>query len=188
MRNMVILSRVGILLIAAWTVTSGAQAQTQTPGSGREGYAPGGLEYRIVHIRRHAGRFTHTFFASENETVPYLFIGEPRAGTTAPHLLVGGGVVGGAEHMTAGHHLAGRAGHPVSHIPLQGERGETLAPQVEAVGGDESDQGAAATDQPDPTANPSSQRPPGAAGPGRPVAGWSGPGLPGPGRPASPGW
>jgi hypothetical protein len=42
--------------------------------------------------------------------------------------------------------------------------------------------GGAATAQPDPTANPSFQRPPGAAGPGWRNLGWSGPGLPGPGR------
>ena len=37
-----------------------------------------------------------------------------------------------------------------------------------------------------PRVSPWSPRPPGAAGPGRRVSGWSGPGLPGPGRPAEP--
>ena len=59
---------------------------------------------------------------------------------------------GGAEHTTAGHHLAGRAGHPVSRVP--GRAGETLIPQQEVLGNDESDQEGAATTQPAPDATP----------------------------------
>jgi hypothetical protein len=185
MRNHLIVGRVGILSMAAWTMTLDARAQGH--GSGHDTYVQGGLEYRIVHISRHAGRFGHTFFATEPETVPYLFIGAPGLGSAALGTFTGGAVVGGEEHVTA-RHLTGPAGHSLAHVVVQDERGEPLSPQPEAPSALGSDQEGAATAQPDPAASPISQRPPGAAGPGRPVAGWSGPGLAGPGRPASPGW
>lgn len=174
--------------MAAGTVTSDAQLQGR--GSGRDTYVQGDLEYRIVHIRRHAGRFGHTFFATEAETVPYLFVGEPGSGAAAPGMFTGIAVVGvgvsGAEQRTAGHPV-GPASHPQAHVSVCAEQGEPSTSQPAAAGADESDRTGGATAQPDPGASPVSQRPPGALGPGRPVFGWSGPGLPGPGQAASPG-
>jgi hypothetical protein len=69
-----------------------------------------------------------------------------------------------------------------------GEQGKGLIPQATASHAAESDQSGAATAQPNPTASPSSPRPPGTTGPGRRMAGTSGPGLPGPGRRITPRW
>jgi hypothetical protein len=168
-------------------VTACAQAQTPVRGTANDKYLQGGLQYRIVHISHHAGRFGHTFFATQTEIVPYLFIAGPGPGSAAPGMFIGLAVVGGAEHMTAGH-FVGPASHPVAHAAVRVDQREASISQPTAPGADESDQEGAATAQPDPTASPVSARPPGVAGPGRPVSGWSGPGLPGPGRPASPGW
>jgi hypothetical protein len=188
MRKMLVLGYVGILSMAAGTVTSDAQLQGR--GTGRDTYIQGDLEYRIVQIRRHAGRFGHTVFATEAETVPYLFIGEPRSGPAAPGILTSIAVVGmgagGAEQTTAGHPV-GPASHTQTRVGVRTEQGEPLTSQPAAAGADESDQTGGATAQPDPGASPVWQRPPGALGPGRPVLGWSGPGLPGPGRAAFPG-
>ncbi len=187
MRKMLVLGCVGILSMAAGTATSDAQLQGR--GSGRDTYAEGELEYRIIRMRRHAGRFQHTFFATEVEIVPYLFIGEPRGATAPPGMFIGIPLVGmgGPEHMTAGHPV-GPASHTQTRVGLRAEQAEPLTSQPAAAGADESDQTGGATAQPDPGASPVSQLPPGAMGPGRPVFGWSGPGLPGPGQAASPGW
>jgi hypothetical protein len=108
-------------------------------------------------------------------------------GPAAPGMFIGGAFAGETEHMTAGH-LAGAAGHPLARVPARLEKGQPLISELTAPGGGDSDDLGAATAQPNLTANPSWARPPGAGGPGRPVAGWLGPGLPGPGRPASVGW
>jgi hypothetical protein len=102
-------------------------------------------------------------------------------------MLIGDLVVGGPEHLIAGH-LVGPTIHPLTHVAVRFEAGEAVNPQPTVPGAAESDQAGAATAEPDPTASPLPPRPPGAAGPGRPVSGWSSPGLPGPGRPASPRW
>ena len=122
------------------------------------------------------------------ETILALFWGTG-TGFPEPGMPEGGGLgVGGPEHMIAGHPV-GPAIHPLTHVAVRVERGEAVIPQPTAPGAAESDQAGAATAQPNPpTASPLPPRPPGAAGPGRPVSGWSGPGLPGPGRPASPRW
>jgi hypothetical protein len=175
------------LIISIAAATAALDARAQGHGSGRETYLQGGLEYRIVHVQRHAGRFMHTFFATETEMVPYLFIGEPGLGAAAPGMFADVAIAGAAEPMTAGH-LASPAGHPLAHAPIVVGQGEPSITQPAAPDGFDSDRTGAATAQPDPTANPVTQRPPGALGPGRPVSGWSGPGLIGPGRPPGRQW
>jgi hypothetical protein len=185
MRRLLILGGVGILSAAVWAVTCSARAQGLA--SKRDTSVQGGFECRIVHVQRHAGRFMHTFFATETEMVPYLFIGEPGQGAAAPGMFTGVAVVGGTEQMTADH-LAGHPSHPPAHAAVVVGQAESLITQPAASDAFDSDRTGAATTQPDPTANPVSQRPPGALGPGRPVSGWSGPGLPGPGRAPDSGW
>jgi hypothetical protein len=183
MRKMLILGCLGALSMAAGAMSS--EAQLQGRGTGRDIYVQGDLEYRIVQIRRHAGRFAHAIFATESETVPYLFIGEPRSGAAAPGMFTGVAVgVGGPEQINAGHPV-GPASHTQTDVPERAQQALTSLPA--AAGDDQSDQAGATTAQPDPGANPMWQRPPGALGPGRPVFGWSGPGRPGPGRTAGPG-
>ncbi len=158
MRKMLILGCLGILSIAAGTITSDAQSQGR--GTGRDVYVQGDLEYRIVHLRRHAGRFGHTFFATEAETVPYLFVGEPGSGSAAPGMFTGIAVgAGGPEPTTAGHPV-GPASHTLTHIPVRAEQGEPSTSQPAASSADESDQTGGATAQPDPGASPAWQRPP----------------------------
>jgi hypothetical protein len=74
---------------------------------------------------------------------------------------------------------------PLAHVVAPVEARETMTPQPPAPGGTDLDQSGAAV-RPNPTVGPVSARPPGAAGPGRPVSGLLGPGLPAPGRPARP--
>ena len=185
MRNTLITGGVGIVILAAWTATCDAQVPGR--GSANDRYVQGGLEYRIVQIRRHAGRFGHTFFATESETVPYLFVGEGRPGAADPGMFAGIAVAGGTEQISAGHPV-GLGGHRLVHAPVRAEQGKILISEPEAPSADKSDQAATAMAPAAPTAGPMLQRPPGAFGPGRPVSGWAGPGLPGPGRPADRGW
>jgi hypothetical protein len=185
MRNMVIPGGALIVIVAAWTATCDAQVQGR--GSSSDRYVQGGLEYRIVQVRRHAGRFAHTFFATEAETVPFVFVGEGTHGPAEPGMFVGIAVVGGTEHFAEGH-AVGPAGRRLAHVPVRAEQGESLIAEPEAQRAEEADRAGTATAQTAPTASPEFQRPPGALGPGRPVLGWSGPGLPGPGRPATRGW
>jgi hypothetical protein len=184
MRKMLIVGGVGMLSLAVLTVTLDARAQGHGAAHGSRGH--GGLE---GHMRRGGGHAGHagSVFPMQLASEPYLFPGEPEPGPAAPGIFTGGAIVGGSEHMTAGH-LLNPAGHPLVHVTARVEQGEPLIPQRTAPSADESDQAGAVTAQSDLTASPISARPPGAGGPGRPVSGWSGPGLPGPGRPASPEW
>jgi len=183
MRDLLILGGIVILSMAAWTVTLDAVAEGHG-GHGSHGH--GGLE---GHMRHGEGRARHVgiFFPTQYETQPYLFHGEPEPGPAPPEMLTGGLVVGGPEHIEAGH-LAGSAIHPLARVPLRVEGREAVIPQPTTPSAAESDQEGAATAQPNPTVSPWSPRPPGAAGPGRRVSGWPSPGLAGPGRPASPRW
>jgi len=182
MRNLLILGGIGILSTAAWTVI----ADNGASGYGKMHAHPGhgGLEYHMRHGGGHfaiAGQLGMFF-----PTPPELFTWESEPGP-ASGMPTGGLVVGGPEHRIAGH-LVGPAIHPLTHVTVLVERGEAVIPQPTAPGAGESAAVGAATAQPDPTARPLPARPPGAAGPGRPVSGWSSPGLPGPGRPTSPRW
>jgi hypothetical protein len=187
MRKMLILGGVGVLTAAAWMMTLSARAQGLATARSSSS-AQDGIEFRTTHVRRgHAGRFGHTFYATEVEIVPYVGSGQPELGPAEVGMFTSGAILSGAEHMTAGH-LVIPASHPLVHVPALVEQGEPLGQQPTAPGADGSDQADTATAQPDPTADPMAARPPGATGPGRPAFGWCGPGLPGPGRPARPGW
>jgi len=187
MRDLLILGGIGFLSTVAWIVTADAGDSGQ--GSMHGSSAHGGSHSTFAGHMRHGGGYAggHVFFSTQPETRSTLFAGEPEPGPAAPGMPMGGLVVGGPEHMIAGH-LVGPAIHPLAHVAERVERGEAVIPQPTAPSAAESDQAGAATVQPNPTASPLPPRPPGAAGPGRPVSGWSSPGLPGPGRPASPRW
>jgi hypothetical protein len=133
----------------------------------------------------HMGIFFPTLPA--HQIVDHL-AGEPGAGPAFLAISTGGLAVGGPEHMIASH-LAGPPVHPVAHTAAHLDAGETGIQPSTVPSADESSQAGAATAQPNPpAASPLRPRPPGAAGPGRPMFGWSGPGQPGPGRPPSPRW
>ncbi len=182
MRRLLILGGIAILSTAAWKVTADDGASSYGKVHVRPGH--GGLEY---HMRHGGGHFAISgqlgmYFPTPLELFPW----ESEPGP-APGIPTGGLVVGGPERVVAGH-LMGPASHPHTHVTVQIERGEAVIAQPTAPSAAESDQTVAATAQPYPTASPLQTRPPGAAGPGRPVSGLSSPGMPGPGRPASPPW
>ena len=82
-------------------------------------------------------------------------------------MFIGGAVLGGTEHMAAGH-VVGAVSHALAHIPVRGEQGEALIPQQAASAGESNDVGAAIA-QPDPTDSPmlaasTGHRRPGSAG------------------------
>ncbi len=184
MRKILVLSGVGVLSTAAW-MTLGARAQGLA--TARSSFSHESLEVRTIPIRHSAGHFGHTFFARPLEILPYLSPGQPELGPADLSMFTGGAILGGGEHMTAGHVVI-LASHPLVHVAALIDQGEPLSQQATAPGGDGSDHADAATAQPDPSANPTAARPPGATGPGQPALGWCGPGMPGPGRPASRGW
>jgi hypothetical protein len=181
MRDLLILGGIGILSTAAWIVTAGADdsGHGSMHGSAGHGGSHGSFEGRMRHRAVYPGHF--------QPEMRELFAGQPEPGPAAPGMPMGGLVVGGPDHLIAGH-LVGPAIHPLTHVAVRFEGGEAVNPQPTAPSAADSDRAAAATVQPDPTVSPLPPRPPGAAGPGRPVSGWSSPGLPGPGRPASPQW
>jgi hypothetical protein len=187
MRNLLILAGIAILGLAAGTVTAGHGGSGHGSAHGSMGH--GSLEGHIRHGGGHSELIviitTQREARAELSARAQLSPGEPETGPAPPGLLMGDLGVGGPEHPIAGH-AAGRLIHPPGHAAVGIERGQAVMAQPTAPGGDGSDQDGAATRQPNPTASPAWVRPPGAAGPGRPVSGWSGPGLPGPGRPARP--
>jgi hypothetical protein len=184
MRDLLILRGIGILSTAACIVSVdiGASGQERTHGAAARGGGHGTFEGQMKH---RAGYPMHLGIGFQPE-MRHLF-GEPETGPAAPGMPMGDLGLGGPEHMVAGH-LVGPAIHALTHVPVRVEGEEAVVPQPTAPSAAESDQAGAATAQPDPTASPLPPRPPGAAGPGRPVSGWSSPGLPGPGRPPSPRW
>ncbi len=182
MRGLLILSGVGIISMAVWTATADDGAPWYGAKHPRPGH--GGLEY---HMRHGGGHFaTAGQLGMDFPTPPEFYPWESEPGP-APGMPTGGLVVGGPEHRIAGH-LVGPTIHPLTHFTVQVEGGQTVTPQPTVPSAGQAGQAGAATAQPDPTASPLQSRPPGTAGPGRPVSGWSSPGLPGPGRPASPRW
>jgi hypothetical protein len=174
MRVLLILGGIGILGAAAWAVTAdeGGHGHGSSPGA----YGQGGLE---VHMRHGGGHTGHIGLLLPTQ----LALGEPEPGPVAPEMIMAGLVGGGPEHMVAVHPV-GPAIHPLAQVPLRVVLGEAVSPQSTDADAAGSDDGVRATAQPNPDASPSTGRPPGAGGPGRPVSGWSGPGRPGPGRPA----
>jgi hypothetical protein len=189
MRTVLILGAIGVLAAAADPVP----AYAGTPGHGRTGgsLGRGGLEGHMRRGGSHSEPLGIPFAILLVEARSALLPGEPGPNSAAPAMPTSGQVVGGQEYGVAGP-MAFPANHPPAHVVVPVGREDSVMTQPAAPGGatasspTDSDQASAATAQPNPTASPSSPRPPGAAGPGRPVAGWSSPGLPGPGRPASP--
>ena len=178
MRNLWIFLAIGILTAAAWTVTAVAQ------GRGTVSAYPGQGEIGVT-TRTVGGFFIHRGIVVTIPGQPgrqsLLFFGEPETGPAPP-----GMPTGEPEHVIGDHSVA-----PVIHLlsdpaqPVDSEKGTT--PQSTSAGGaGDLDQANVANAPQNPSANPSSPRPPGARGPGRPVSGWAGPGQPGPGRPATP--
>jgi hypothetical protein len=188
MRGLLILGGVGVLSAAAWIVTAGrgalaqdqGQARVHGPG-GRGGTHTTGFTGPMKHATHHPVNFGLAFQPEMRE----LFAGQPEPGPPTPDMALGDSGVGGPGHLIAGHQVAPSI-HPLTHVPMRFEGDDVAIPQPPAPIADDSDRAGAATVQPDPSASPMPPRPPGAAGPGRPVSGWSSPGLPGPGRPASP--
>jgi hypothetical protein len=184
MRNLLIVCGIAIFCAAALTVAAGegAAGHGSVHGSPGHGRLPG-------HMRPDRGPAEHMgiFFPTESvHQVMSLLPGEPGPGPTYLGMPAGGLVVGGPEHVIAGH-LVGPAIHSLAHVAERVERGEAVVLQQTGPGAADSDQAGAATAQPNPpTASPTPARPPGAAGPGRRVSGPSGPGRPGPGRPPTP--
>jgi len=181
MRNLLILCGIGMLSAAAWTVAADA-------GHGPRPPVVGGLVGHMRHGEGHAEQMGIFFPSNPAHQFMEQLAGEPGPGPAYVGVPTGGLVVGGPEHMIAGH-LAGPAIHPIAHVAATAEREEDVIAQSAVPSAAQSDEGGAATAQPNPpTASRLPPRPPGAAGPGRWVSGWSGPGLPGPGRPPGPGW
>jgi hypothetical protein len=183
MRNPLISCGIGILSVATWTVTAGEGASGHGAihvGAGHRGMPghtkPGG------HMEQMG-----IFFPSE---LAHPFIdrlsGEPGPAPAHVSMPAGSVAAGGPEHMTEGH-LVGPVTHPILHVAARVDLGDAANPQFTSANDAQTQQDDGATAQPNPpNASRMPTRPPGAAGPGRPVFGRSGPGLPGPGRPPSP--
>jgi hypothetical protein len=184
MRDLLILGGIAIMSIAAWIATAGAndfeQGHVHGPG-GRGGTHASGSGTHMKHDVRHPGSLGLAFLPETRQ----LFAGQPEPAPPAPGMLIGDLGIGGPDHLIPGH-LVAPAIHPLTHLAVRFEGGEAVNPQPATPSAGDADQAGAATAQPDPTSSPLPPRPPGAAGPGRPVSGWSSPGLPGPGRPAIP--
>jgi hypothetical protein len=120
----------------------------------------------------HAGGHTihmGILFPVNTEMRPLLFPGEPPIGAISGWVMAG--LMAGEIGLAAGAH--GFTHILVPHAAVPSDQGTIIAPPAAGTG-DIDQTGAAA--QPDVSAMPSAARPPGAAGPGRPVSGWSGPG------------
>jgi hypothetical protein len=161
MRDLLILSGIGILTAAAWTVTAGEGAA----GHGAMHAAPGhgGLVGHMRHGESHKEQMGIFFpIAAANHFMDQL-PGEPGPAPAHPGTPTGDVVVAGAEHMIRGH-LVSVAIHPLEHVSARAERGKAVIPQPASAGAADFDQDGAATAQPNPpTAKPSPPRPPGAS-------------------------
>lgn len=139
----------------------------------------------MKHDGSHSGH-AGTLCPTPLEAHPRLpFAGESEPRVTGLGVPNAGLILGGQERVIVGH-LVGPAIHIREHIIQSVEQAEVPVLRVPApvpAGSDHEDRGTA---QPTPTASPSQLRPPGAAGPGQPVSGWSEPGRLGPGRVAGP--
>jgi hypothetical protein len=196
MRNLLILAGVGVLGVAAWTVTLAAGP----PGHGSTSASPayGSLVVYPRYIQYHTEYIGGIFpiVRMEMEVNPSLFPGLSDIGLGGQDNSAGGAIMGGessivgdhqgvADHQGFADHQGGPPSHPHGHAAGHGENGQAVTPQATADHA-ESDQAGAAPAQPNPNVSPWSPRPPGSPGPGRRVSGTRGPGRPGPGRRAVP--
>jgi hypothetical protein len=190
MRYLLILGGIGMLSAAAWMATSNADAAGHGSAHGSHGHA--GLE---------EGSERHVSLHQEMES--NFFPGEPELTAAFVDMIlldiiIGEAAEGGPQHLFPGHlipghlipgHGAGPVSHHHAHVLVQAHSDQGSSSdqdsslQPTAHHGGESDDVGAATAQPDPTANPSIQPPPGATGPGWRMSGRPGPGRPGPGWP-----
>ncbi len=125
MRNMLILGGIGILSMPVWTVTLDAETgHGATHGS----HGHGGL---AGHMRQHGGHPENMgmILPTQLEMRSYVFPGEP---------VPVGPVVGGPEHLAAGHSV-GPARHPHVYYSVQVEQEEASVPQPTGPGAAESD-------------------------------------------------
>ena len=180
MRDLLILSGMGILSVAVWTIPVDANPPSHGSMHGQIGHVG-----PVRHGGGHAvnlGLLFPIILESRSRSLP----GEPEPAPPPSMPAVNPGV-GGLAHSAA-EHVGFQTIHPPIHVSVRTEPGEATTPQATGPGGAGSDQVGAAMAQPNPTANPWSPRPPGVVGPGRLSSGRPGPGLPGPGQPASPRW
>jgi hypothetical protein len=193
MRSLLILGGIGILSTAAWTTPLGAEEPGQGSGRGSGGVGHSGMEVPrgrlgaqppLTHAEPHSD-YVWLILLNQMALRSNLIPGEAVPGPVPPGVVSSGLVVGAPEHILPGH-LISQAIHPYAYLEDRSKHGEAVLSQPAVAVAGESDQTAAPTAQPSPTASPSSWRPPGATGPGQPVSGWSGPGLPGPGRSGRP--
>jgi hypothetical protein len=178
MRKPLILVSLGILSAAVWPVSSDVRAHGGHGSSSHGGHGHGSeSELRRIENRTlHVGMFVPTQFVTG---VP------PEPGPPLPDLLTGGLAVGSPEHLVEGH-LGAPNAHHHAHALLRFEGGQTSRSQPISPRNTEPAEDDQLTVQPNRAANPWLPRPPGAAGPGRPVSGSPSPGRRGPGRPVSP--
>ncbi len=112
----------------------------------------------------HMGIFFPT--AAVHQTLAGL-AGEPGPGPAYQGMPLRGVVVGGPEQMIASHRVGPQI-HPVAHVAVRVEPGETVIAQPTVPGNTERDHGSAATAQANPhSADPLRPHPPGVFGPGR---------------------
>jgi hypothetical protein len=181
-RGLSIVWGIALLGPAVWAVTAGA--------SGRGPHGPPLHWGHAGHMKpgggHHPGQMGIFFPVEPAHQFMERVAGEPGPGPAFAGRPTLGEAGGGAEHMIGGR-LSAPAVRPLAYITARGDHGEDVTPQSVPASAAEKDNQGGATAQPNPpTARPWPQRPPGAAGPGRPLSGWWGPGLPGPGRPPTP--
>jgi hypothetical protein len=180
MRDLLILGGIAILSAAAWKETADAGGHGHGAAHGPGPHGHGGL---VGHMRHGEAHREEVGIVSSTA----ILLRQPVPGPVAIEMITERLTVGAPEHMVAGHRES-PAVHPVAHVPLRAEPGKAVIPQPTAPAVADSEQEGTPTAQPNPDVIPWSPRPPGAAGPGRPVSGQSGPGQPGPGRRPSPRW
>jgi hypothetical protein len=194
MRGLLTLGGIAILSAAAWTATlvaadppQGAVPGSQRPGGfeGNLGRAqppramtPSGPAGSSRYIRYHTEPMgSGGIILYQLQIQPSLFPGQPEMGPAPPGMPSG----------SSDHPIAAQSVVPAIHFLSPGAstvEAESAHPRPEIAGAAGADQDGGAMAQPNPAASPSTPRPPGTRGPGRPVSGWFGPGRPGPGRSA----
>jgi hypothetical protein len=112
MRDLRILCGIGILSAAAWTVTAGEGASGHGSMHGSPSHGGSAGQMRLGGHCEHMG----IFFPSEpTHQFMELVAGEPGPAPAYLGMPVGGLVVGGPEHMIAGH-LVSPSVHSLAHV------------------------------------------------------------------------